>query len=73
MGERRLADTNAAAYSHSNNKVCYALSRGDFMRTLTVAAMFALLLNSTFANTQTFADLAQDGSPTRHQKLVEAA
>ncbi len=43
------------------------------MRTLTVAAMFALLLNSTVANTQTFADLAQDGSPTRHQKLVEAA
>ena len=43
------------------------------MRTLAVAGMFALSLVSTVAITQTFADLAQDGSPTRHQKLVEAA
>ena len=43
------------------------------MRTLAIIGMFVLSLSGAAASAQTFAELAQDGSPTRHQKLVEAA
>ena len=44
-----------------------------FMRAISLVSLLSSLLCCAAAGAQSFADLAQDASSTRHQKLVEAA